>query len=120
MHLLGTDTLAQLGFLLTERDEGDVRQYDATTGQEPVQVTAALMLIRPAHLPVGHSKLVRVGVDRSERARETGLFKPAGQHLGHRGLTVADAFVGVTPTIVAQRHSGWLKTLANLIVPVSW
>lgn len=58
-------------------------------------MTAEVKLIRPARLPVGHSKLVHVGVNNSEMTGTTCLFEPATRLPGHRGLTMADALVGV-------------------------
>ena len=95
--LLGTDVLPQLGFSLTEKQnptEPDILQEDmATPGQVPA--TAEVKLIRPARLPAGHSKVVRVRVSGPAVDGEMCLFEPVSKDLGRRGLTMADALVGV-------------------------
>ncbi len=62
--LLGTDVLPRLRFSLTEKQnpkEPDILQEDMAT-PEQVPATAEVKLIRPARLPAGHSKVVRVRV----------------------------------------------------------
>ena len=96
--LLGTDTLPRLGFSLTEKQdcaERDVLQGDAAIPEGPASQPAEVKLIRPAHLPAGHSKVVRVEMTKPGVTGETCLFEPAVQQLGSRGLTMADALVGV-------------------------
>ena len=96
--LLGTDTLPRLGFSLTEKQdfvERDILQGDSAVPEGASSTSAEVKLIRPARLPAGHSKVVRVEVTNPEVTGEACLFEPAVQHLGRRGLTMADALVGV-------------------------
>ena len=63
--LLGTDTLPLLGFSLTEKTDNatgteDILHTGAATLQPTSTETAEVKLIRPARLPVGHTKLLRV------------------------------------------------------------
>ena len=86
------------GFSLTEERDPtrrDILRDDATTTMATAPVSAEVKLIRPARLPAGHSKIVRVEVSNSEVTGEMCLFEPATQELGGRGLTMADALVGV-------------------------
>ena len=95
---LGTDTLPCLGFSLMEEwdpTRRDILLCDAATTMATAPVSAEVKHIRPARLPAGHSKIVRVEVSNSEVTGEMCLFEPATQELGGRGLTMADALVGV-------------------------
>ena len=110
--LLGTDTLAKLGFTLTEQQDPakDVLPAGATTssrqqhdqheasippdGVPTLTTSAVVRLIRPARVPAGHSKVVRVEVTDQDLAGETCLIEPFLQH--HReDISVPDTLVGV-------------------------
>ena len=93
--LLGTDTLPHLGFSLTEGNEE--RATEILSGevipQTPVEATVEVHLIRPARLPAGHSKVVRVKATSSNVAGKSYLFEPTTQHLYNRELLVPDAII---------------------------
>ena len=119
--LVGTDVLHQLGFVLTQPDRGDLfgRGPEASaTGQmtnsQPEEwqttVNAAahhttdpnlpidrviVKLIQAARLPAGHSKLIRAGIGNSGVEGDTCLFEPSLETLHTRGLSMADAVVGI-------------------------
>ena len=90
--LLGTDTLPRLGFSLTEGRSHTILGEEAAL-VTPVEASTEVKLIRPARLPAGHSKLVRVRVDTSGMAGETYLFEPA--HTPCKGLLIPDALVDI-------------------------
>ena len=96
--LLGTDSLPHLGFSLTEKQdqtERDILQDDPVTAPETTPVSTEVKLIRPARLPAGYSKVVHVEAMDPEMTGETYLFEPAVQKLERKGLTMADALVGI-------------------------
>ena len=112
--LLGTDILHKLGFALTQTGSGDLLK-EKTTGEEtaptaeskeeggtntntpssPQSEKASVRLIQAARLPAGHSKLVRVGFEGPVVEVGTYLFEPAVKELGCKGLSMADAVVGI-------------------------
>ena len=112
--LLGTDILHKLGFALTQTGSGDLLK-EKTTGEEtaptaeskeeggtntntpslPQSEKASVRLIQAARLPAGHSKLVRVGFEGPVVEVGTYLFEPAVKELGCKGVSMADAVVGI-------------------------
>ena len=83
--LLGTDTLSQLGFSLTESQDHTAKDIlrSASTSERPTEATVDIKLIQLARLPAGHSKVVRVKVSGSDVTGDTYLFEPAVWHVEH-------------------------------------
>ena len=112
--LLKTDTLSLLGFSLTEKTDSatgteDILHTEAATLQPTSTETAEVKLIRPAHLPAGHTKLLRVKTSSPSMSGKTCLFEPVAQPWGYRGLSVPDVVVevddtGETTLMVANTH----------------
>lgn len=101
--LLGTDTLSQLGFSLTEKTDSttctrDILHSGATTLQPTSTEIADVKLIRPAHLRAGHSKLLRVKTSSPMVRGKACVFEPVTQPWGYRGLFMPDAVVEVGNT----------------------
>ena len=95
--LLGTDTLSQLGFSLTQSQDNITKDIlgSVVTPEMPTDAAAEVKLIRPARIPAGHSKVVCVKVNNSEVTGETYLFEPTAHQEEHQGLLMPDALVGV-------------------------
>ena len=121
--LLGTDVLPQLGFSLTQCEADHSNPTDllhtqphttpkhANTDQLETQDSAegraipsrqaadtappaVVKLMQATRLPARHSKMVRIKIE-GACGDGTCLFEPELQSLGERGLTMADAVVGV-------------------------
>ena len=121
--LLGTDVLPQLGFSLTQcgadhsiptdllHTQPHTTPNDAGTDQQETRglaeggtipflqtadtaPPAVVKLMQATRLPARHSKMVRIKIE-GPCADGTCLFEPELQSLGERGLSMADAVVGV-------------------------
>ena len=121
--LLGTDVLPQLGFSLTqcEADHSNPTDLlhtqprttpkhanaDQLETQDPAEgraipsrqaadtaPLAVIKLMQATRLPARHSNMVRIKIE-GAYGDGTCLFEPELQSLGERGLTMADAVVGV-------------------------
>ena len=96
--LLGTDVLPQLGFSFVQKErEGQSTNLLADTDKnvDPATPPAAVRLIQATRLPAHHRKLIRVEIDGKIGDGGTSLFEPDLQALSQKGLSMADAVVGV-------------------------
>ena len=93
--LLGMDILHNLGFCLVEGWESAARAFlggEATMDMSS-GATAEVRLIRPAHLPAGHSKIINVKVTNPDLTGNAFLFELKSKQC--RGLLVPDALIGI-------------------------
>ena len=107
--LLGTDILSLLGFSLTEKTRTVLlAQRISCTGAATLQPTstetAEVKLIRPAHLPAGHMKLLRVKTS-SPRVRrcpqevpELKMFEPLSGRVADKSASKEGIEASDSPT----------------------
>ena len=95
--LLGTDTLAKLGFTFRhaegERCPTNLLPEAAELAAE--NTLPIVKLLHATHLPARHSRLVRAEVPVGEKESGAHIIEPERDVLRQKGLTMADTVVGV-------------------------
>ena len=95
--LIGTDVLTRLEFgLVRQEGEGHATKLLKDATNEVDGPPAMVKLLHATRLPAHHSRLVRVDVPESQEMGKTRLFEPEVGALEQKGLSMADAVVGIS------------------------